>query len=84
MSEYRPATAAVGHTMKNLIVLEESSISGIGILPDLIREDQPCGRSRLRCGHAHILIFEADESKLYRVRRPLQASQPGSRSPLRL
>lgn len=51
MFEYRPSTATVRHTMKNLIVLQEWSISGIGIPQDLIREEKPGGWRRLRFGH---------------------------------
>ena len=51
MFEYRPATAAVGHTMENLIALKEPSVSGIGIPQDLISEEKPCSWSRLCFGH---------------------------------
>jgi hypothetical protein len=62
--EYRPAAAAVGHTMENLIALKEPSVRGIGIPQDLIREEKPLGWIRLCFGHDGTsecsLVFASD------------------------
>src|SRR5215471_4616256 len=48
--KYSPTSAAIGHRM-NLTLFEETSIGGIRVPEDLVREEKRGGRRRLGFGH---------------------------------